>query len=58
MNGKHGLVKKKRLCVWFSIKKKIVFVALPFIENPSTMPEFKIYFSKAWSDNLVVSLHK
>ncbi|KAG8088696.1 hypothetical protein GUJ93_ZPchr0010g11111 [Zizania palustris] len=45
-SGNYLLQKREDWLAWF---------AMPYITNPSLDPQFRIYFSKEWSDTLILS---
>lgn len=34
-----------------------LFLVLPYIQKPEENPSFSLYFTKAWQDSVLVSLH-
>ena len=46
VGGSHLMQKREDWIAWF---------AIPYIKNPSLDPQFRMYFSKEWSDTLVLS---
>ncbi|KAM3408463.1 hypothetical protein ACQJBY_001536 [Aegilops geniculata] len=45
-SGSYLMQKREDWIAWF---------AIPYIKNPSLDPQFRMYFSKEWSDTLVLS---